>query len=77
LVYSAKRSEPTITNNPIPAPRIVGQSVPETGREGAVGDAAGAGVAILPGVGVGVPGQLQSVWFGQDGFLQSPTFVLQ
>ena len=64
--YRARRSDPTITRIPIPAPNIVGQEVPESGRAGCwVGAVVGAGVAAAVA-------QTQSVSVVHDGFLQKP-----
>jgi len=62
---------PIIVNIPIPMPRVVGQSVPDCGRAGAVGVAVGFDEPV--GVAVGVePGQTQSVSLVQLGFRQKP-----
>jgi hypothetical protein len=53
----ANSSDPIITSIPNPAPRIVGQSVPELGRVGVVGIGVGTEVA---------PGQVQFVTVGHD-----------
>jgi hypothetical protein len=62
---------PIIASIPIPMPRVVGQSVPDCGRAGAIG--VGVGVDDPVGVGVGVvEEQTQFVLLVQFGFRQKP-----
>lgn len=63
-IYSASSIDVSITNIPMPAPKYVGQSVPDCGKVGAgVPAAAFAAATSL---------HLQSLLLVHDGFLQAP-----